>query len=60
MSPLQTLLFESAGGVATITLNRPERLNAFNRQMVIEFRQLWQHLRHDPEVRVVEIGRAHV
>ena len=52
------LLLDVADGVATITLNRPERLNAFNRQMVNEFRQLWQHLRHDPEVRVVVLRGA--
>ncbi len=58
MDNLQTLLFESVDGVATITLNRPDRLNAFNRQMVIEFRQLWQRLRHDPDTRVVVLRGA--
>lgn len=58
MDNLQTLLFEATDGVATITLNRPDRLNAFNRQMVMEFRQLWQKIRHDPEIRVVVLRGA--
>jgi len=36
-----TLLLEINDGIATITLNRPERLNCFNRTMVLEFRDLW-------------------
>jgi len=36
-----TLLVEINDGIATITLNRPERLNCFNRTMVLEFRDLW-------------------
>ena len=32
--PLQTLLFERREGVALVTLNRPERLNAISRQMI--------------------------
>ncbi|ASG22218.1 MULTISPECIES: crotonase/enoyl-CoA hydratase family protein [Azospirillaceae] len=34
-----TLLFEVADGVATITLNRPEKRNALGAQMLEEFRQ---------------------
>jgi len=59
----QTILFEkSADKVATVTINRPEAFNSFNRQMCLEFRQVWEALREDDEVNAVVIraspGRA--
>ena len=58
----ETLLYEeSDDGVAVITLNRPDRLNAFNRQMGNEFIQLWTHIRESETVRAVVLqaeGRA--
>lgn len=54
----ETLLVEIAHGVATITLNRPERLNCFNRKMVLEFRMLWSELRSDDRVRVCVLRAA--
>jgi enoyl-CoA hydratase/carnithine racemase len=36
--------------VATITLNRPERHNAFTRQMAIELRRAWRSVKEDPGV----------
>ena len=53
-----TLLVEIAEGIATITLNRPERLNCFNRAMVMEFRELWSRLRADSDVRVIVLRAA--
>ena len=53
-----TLLVDIADGVATITLNRPEKLNCFNRTMVLEFRQLWSEVRTDPHVRVCVLRAA--
>jgi enoyl-CoA hydratase/carnithine racemase len=53
-----TLLVEINEGIATITLNRPERLNCFNRAMVLEFRDLWSRLRADSEVRVIVLRAA--
>jgi enoyl-CoA hydratase/carnithine racemase len=46
----ETLLYEVEGGVATITLNRPERGNAFNLAMGRELRQLWHDVQRDPAV----------
>ena len=54
-----TLLTElDSHGILTVTLNRPERLNCFNRAMVVEFRELWQAVRADASVRVVVLRAA--
>jgi len=49
----ETLLLEIAEGVATVTLNRPEVLNAFDERMQDELAALWQGLRSDDDVRAV-------
>jgi len=47
----ETIRYEtSSDRVATITLNRPEVLNAFNRQMCEEVRAAWRLVKDDPEV----------
>lgn len=46
-------------GVAMITLNRPEKLNAFNMAMLRELRSVVWDLNFDPEVRVIVLtGRG--
>ena len=50
-----------AEGVATITMNRPERLNAFNVEMQRELADAWKRLDADKNVRAMVItgaGRA--
>ena len=37
---LRTLLYEKHGPICTITMSRPEVLNAYNLQMVDELRQV--------------------
>lgn len=44
--------------VATLTLNRPERLNAFDRTMCEEIAQVWQRLRIDDRVHAVVLRAA--
>jgi enoyl-CoA hydratase/carnithine racemase len=49
-----TIRYEtSADRVATITLDRPEVLNAFDRQMCEEMRAAWRLVKDDPEVNAV-------
>jgi enoyl-CoA hydratase/carnithine racemase len=54
-------LYEQAGAVATITLNRPERLNALTFEIYQELTETFYALREQNEVRAVVItgaGRA--
>jgi enoyl-CoA hydratase/carnithine racemase len=51
---LETILYSvSDDRVATITLNRPEVLNAFNRKLCEEMRGVWQRIKADPLVHAV-------
>jgi enoyl-CoA hydratase len=55
------VLVTKEGGIATVTLNRPEKLNALNRDLRLNFCRVMQELRDDPEAQVVIItgaGRA--
>jgi enoyl-CoA hydratase/carnithine racemase len=54
----ETILYEVAEHVGTITLNRPDKRNAFNRVMCDEFEDLWQRIRFDEDVRVVVLRAA--
>jgi enoyl-CoA hydratase/carnithine racemase len=51
----ETILYDVDRGshVATITLNRPERLNAFNRLMCEEISAAWRAIRDDDSVHAV-------
>jgi enoyl-CoA hydratase/carnithine racemase len=46
----ETILYEVRDGVATITLNRPERHNAFNVAMARELGLAWAEVKRDPAV----------
>ncbi|MCG8592272.1 MAG: enoyl-CoA hydratase-related protein [Proteobacteria bacterium] len=46
----ETLRLEVADRVATLTLNRPERHNAFNLTMAEELHRAWNTLHGDPDV----------
>ena len=59
--PYETILYERDGAVATITLNRPERLNTIVPPMPEELEQAVIQANRDPEVRVIILrgaGRA--
>lgn len=53
-----TLLYEVDRGVATITLNRPDRLNAFNGAMRNELLELFDEIDADDQVRAVIVTGA--
>lgn len=54
----QTLLYQVEGGVATITLNRPDKLNSFNTPMHKEFLGVLRQVERDEAVRAVVITGA--
>jgi enoyl-CoA hydratase/carnithine racemase len=53
-----TLLYEERDGVAWVTLNRPDRLNAFNSLMQRELHSLWRGLRRHDDVRCIVLTGA--
>ncbi|MCW2829315.1 MAG: putative enoyl-CoA hydratase/isomerase [Aeromicrobium sp.] len=55
---LTTVLFDVSDNVATITLNRPDRLNAFNHTMALEFGAIWTEVRENDEIRAVVVRAA--
>jgi len=58
MSYETILLDRSAEGVLTVTLNRPEVLNAFDNRMQAEFARLWGEVKADDDVRAVVLAAA--
>ena len=51
----KNLLFEVAGGVATLTIHRPDKLNALNAATLTEMEQAFEHCRVSAEVRALVV-----
>ena len=58
MSSYETILYELNGGVATITLNRPDKYNAFTDTMIGDVTHAIKSAGRDGEVRVVVVTGA--
>jgi len=59
----KTILFEVEGSIATLTFNRPEKLNALNAEMFAEIREVLDKVASDPQLRVLILtgqGRAFI
>ena len=54
----ETILYEVEAHVATITLNRPESLNAFNYAMRYDFLEVWKQVKFDDNVHTVLLKGA--
>ncbi len=52
---LRYVSYEKRDGVAVVTLNRPERLNALNRELLADLRRALEEAERDPEVRSVVV-----
>jgi len=56
--PFETILYDVAQGVGTITLNRPAVLNAVNPQMIEELHQVLNNINQDSHVRAIVLTGA--
>ncbi|HEY6143347.1 MAG TPA: enoyl-CoA hydratase-related protein, partial [Flavobacterium sp.] len=52
---LENLILEQAEGIATIYINRPEKLNALNKATIRELHDTLQLVENNSEVRVIII-----
>ena len=52
---MPSILFETKDNIAIITFNRPEKLNAFNREMALLFREKLDYCQNDKSIRCVYI-----
>jgi enoyl-CoA hydratase/carnithine racemase len=54
----ETILYDVTDGIATLTLNRPERLNAFTGQMMVDMIAAFDAIDADDDVRAVIVTGA--
>jgi len=52
------IIYEKSGGIATITLNRPEALNAFSKEVIEEILKALEDVKADENTRVVILTGA--
>jgi len=55
---MSSVLFEIKDSIAFITLNRPDKLNAFNREMALSIQQFLDQCRNDRSIRCVYLTGA--
>jgi 2-(1,2-epoxy-1,2-dihydrophenyl)acetyl-CoA isomerase len=58
MTEESTVVIEAVGGVARITLNRPDKLNSFNRTMHADLREALGRVESDASIRAVVLAGA--
>ena len=59
--PYQFIKYEASGGIARVTLNRPEKLNALSQQLQTELIECLTDADENPDIRVITLkgaGRA--
>jgi enoyl-CoA hydratase/carnithine racemase len=54
----ETILFDVADKIATITLNRPEAMNSFTLRMMNEFAHVWRRIAEDDDIHVTVLRAA--
>ncbi|HWF15279.1 MAG TPA: enoyl-CoA hydratase [Acidimicrobiales bacterium] len=55
---METLIVERKDGIATVTMNRPERKNAANGRMLVELREIFEEIEDSPDDRVMILTGA--
>ncbi len=58
MSDYECLLYDETDGIATITLNRPDKHNSFSPQQIAEIQDVWKKLRFNDDVSCVIVTGA--
>lgn len=58
MPEFETILFEKADHVATVTINRPDAMNSFTKTMMNEFVEIWSRIRFDDDIHCVILRAA--
>ena len=58
MADYETVTYEVKNGVAWLTLNRPEVMNAFNIKMQQELSHIWRNARGDDDIRCIVLTGA--
>ena len=53
-----TVLYETDGAIATVTLNRPDRLNAMNKELIAAMVETMERASSDPAIRVLILTGA--
>jgi enoyl-CoA hydratase len=54
----QTLLYEQDASIVQLTINRPEKYNALNRQTISDLEQAFEQIEQDPQTRAVILTGA--
>ncbi|MBV8913983.1 MAG: enoyl-CoA hydratase/isomerase family protein [Acetobacteraceae bacterium] len=57
-APSPHALYEKHDGIGTVTLNRPDKRNAFSPEMLVRLCGIWEEVAADPDVRVVLLTGA--
>lgn len=52
------ILYSAEGGIAQVTLNRPEKMNALNPEMIIRLARCWDTIEADPSICVAILTGA--
>ena len=56
--PAPHVIYEKRDGIAYVTLNRPEKRNAFSPEMLVRLCDVWQDVAEDREIRVALVTGA--